>query len=143
MTLGSRRKLGADHFRLRSPSRRAVSDRRPSTCQHFLARSQGLPLESPLVLQTETQSLIKPPVQNRQMQLVSLKPLTRRSAPGHRRGDAGQAGSVERQGAAVSAGPGQIHSGRSSLCSGPRPSLMLPMTPCYRPRSGAPERGTA
>lgn len=72
------KKLGANHARLSSPFR-TVFDRQKVSRQYFLANSQASFWDFPLFFKQKLQSLIKPPVNYPQMQLVSLKLLTSHS----------------------------------------------------------------
>lgn len=105
-----RKKLGADHLRLRSPVSGAVLDRHqvntPPSAGISLQILQASLRSLPLFFTRKLRALIQPPVKHRQTQLVSLNPLVRCSgAQGmgrtYRRTygrNAGSAGSVEQRG---------------------------------------------
>ena len=106
MTLAPRKKLGAEHLRLLSPFSRAVFDRQKVDPSVFPCKFRASLWSPPLLFKQKLQSLIKPPVKYRQMQLVSLKPLTRHSgAQGVGWTAAGSAGQQNREGAGDIADP--------------------------------------
>lgn len=128
MTVAPRKMLGADHFRLRSPFSRAAFDRQKVDPSVFPCKFGASLWSPPSLFKQKLQSLTKPPVKYRQMQLVSLKPLTRHSG-------AHTAGEMDGCRLCRPAEPGGswghcrlTSQGASSLCPGPQSRLKLPIT---------------
>lgn len=137
------KKLGANHVRRAALSAGLSLTDRKSAHRYFLANSQASLRAFPWFFKQKLQSLIKPPVNYPQLQLVSLKPLTRHSGVQVVAGiDGALAGQAQRSHERAPRGTwhhwGHLDVGdpcqteHSTVCSLPQTSVVLPVTPSYR-----------